>query len=49
MVSINNIYNSILAKDANGDIDGIYYDLARLVRILMDFQPIEQASLSDFK
>jgi hypothetical protein len=37
VVSINNIYNSILAKQANGDMDGIYYDLARLMRILMDF------------
>jgi hypothetical protein len=41
VISINNIYNSITNKQQQGDSEGIYYDLARLVRILMDFNPIE--------
>lgn len=37
IISINNIYNSIQSKQQSGDTSGIYFDLARLVRILMDF------------
>lgn len=29
----------------DGDTAGIYYDLARLMRILIDFEPIEAAGL----
>lgn len=45
VISINNIYNSIQAKQQSGDTAGIYFDLARLVRILIDFYPVEDASL----
>ena len=41
VISINNIYNAIQAKQLIGDNEGIYFDLARLVRILMDFSPVE--------
>jgi hypothetical protein len=44
VISINNIYNAIQAKQLVGDNEGIYFDLARLVRILMDFSPVEAAS-----
>ena len=40
-----NIYNAITAKQLIGDNEGIYFDLARLVRILMDFSPVEASSL----
>lgn len=45
VISINNIYNAIQAKQLIGDTEGIYYDLARLVRILMDFSPVEASPL----
>ena len=44
VISINNIYNAIQAKQLVGDNEGIYFDLARLVRILMDFSPVEAGS-----
>lgn len=45
VISINNIYNAIQSKQQSGDTAGIYFDLARLVRILIDFYPVEDASL----
>jgi hypothetical protein len=45
VISINNIYNSIQSKQQSGDTTGVYYDLARLVRILMDFYPVEDSAL----
>lgn len=47
VISINNIYNAIQAKQLIGDNEGIYYDLARLVRILMDFSPVEASGYDD--
>ena len=46
VISINNIYNSIMSKQQNGDSAGIYFDLARLTRILIDFNPIESSPFS---
>lgn len=46
VISINNIYNSIQSKQQSGDTIGVYFDLARLVRILMDFYPVEDSALT---
>ena len=45
VISLNNIYNSMQAKQLAGDQEGIYYDLARLCRILIDFSPVETSPL----
>lgn len=41
VISINNIYNDVVAQQQAGNTLVIYYDLARLVRLLMDFSPVE--------
>jgi hypothetical protein len=44
VISINSIYNSITASQQAGNTYNQYFDIARLCRILLDFQPIETGS-----
>ena len=47
VISINNIYNSVIANQQALNDTGIAYDVARLFRILLDFQPIEYSPLTN--
>ena len=47
VISINNIYNYITTNQKNGNQVGVYYDLGRLTRIFIDFEPVEVFSLND--
>ena len=44
VISINNIYTSLNNNNNNGNVTGVYYDLGRMTRILIDFEPIEAES-----
>ena len=46
VISINNIYTSVTQNQESGNLTGVYYDVARLTRILLDFEPIETSSFS---
>lgn len=43
VLNFNNIYQSIVNKQARGDMAGVWFDLARLIRITIDFKPVEAA------
>lgn len=45
VISINNVFESMSANDEAGDSDGVIYDSARLIRLLIDFNPVEQGAL----
>ena len=47
VISINNIYNSITTNQQDGNLNGVYYDLGRLTRVLINFDPVETASFGD--
>jgi hypothetical protein len=41
VISITNIYGSVQTHVDDLNTSGVYYDVARLIRILIDFDPIE--------
>ena len=47
VISINNIYTSIQNNQKNNNNTGLYYDMGRMIRILIDFEPIEEGALLD--
>lgn len=44
VISINNIYTAVQNDNAINNVTGLYYDIGRMTRTLLDFEPIEQAS-----
>jgi hypothetical protein len=40
VITINNLYVSITNDQKAGNLPLLYYDLARLLRIIIDFQPV---------
>jgi len=47
VISLTNLYFSIEANLASGNLTGVHYDIARIVRVLIIFDPIEPIDDTD--
>ena len=46
VISINNVFDSLMENEEAGDTDAVIFDSARLIRLIIDFNPLEQSSIS---